>query len=432
MSPTARSTNPLEPFYSYAHEDEALRDELEKHLSNLKRQGYISTWHDRNISAGREWASVINEHLHTAHLILLLISPDFMASDYCYSIEMERALERHLAGEARVIPIILRPVDWEDAPFSGLQVLPEDGRPVSSSKWHSLDEALLNVVKGIRKALKDLSSSRTPALSSSASSISKTPQKTSTSLTWNVPYRRNPFFTGREQVLTQLHEKLIRAKNAALTQSRLGGIGKTQLAVEYAYRYRDEYSYVLWVSAASRDVMIVDFVGLAHLLQLPEMDEQDQYIVIKAVKRWFASHRKWLLILDNADDLIMVDDFLPIESNGHILFTTRAQATGAIAEVIEVEKMNILEGALLLLRRARFISADASLEQADQKSRALAEAIINELDGLPLALDQAGAYIEETQCSLLVYLDFYRAYRKELLKRRSTLRSDHPESVATT
>src|SRR5205823_6498299 len=115
-------------FYSYAHADEALRNELEKHLSTLKRQGYITDWHDRNISAGWEWASAIDEHLNTAQVILLLVSSDFIASDYCYSIEMTRALERHTTGDACVIPIILRSVDWEDAPFGKLQALPTEGR----------------------------------------------------------------------------------------------------------------------------------------------------------------------------------------------------------------------------------------------------------------------------------------------------------------
>src|SRR5205085_5289211 len=102
---TTEPVQSIELFYSYAHEDERLRKELEKHLALMKRQKLISAWHDRNIGAGTEWANEIDTHLNTARIILLLISPDFIASDYCYSIEMTRALERHKAGEARVIPI---------------------------------------------------------------------------------------------------------------------------------------------------------------------------------------------------------------------------------------------------------------------------------------------------------------------------------------
>src|SRR6266849_10426858 len=112
MSLTPKPTKALEVFFSYAHKDQRLRDQLETHLSLLKREGLISSWHDRKIGAGQEWAGQIDNHLNTAHIILLLVSPDFMASDYCYDIEMTQALARHEAGEARIIPIILRPVDW--------------------------------------------------------------------------------------------------------------------------------------------------------------------------------------------------------------------------------------------------------------------------------------------------------------------------------
>jgi len=124
-------TRTIKIFYTYAHADNKLRNELEKHLSLLKRQGEISAWHDREIGAGQEWAKEIDVHLNDADVILLLVSPDFMASDYCYDIEVKRALERHDAGEARVIPVILRPVDWHEAPFGKLKPLLTDGKPIS-------------------------------------------------------------------------------------------------------------------------------------------------------------------------------------------------------------------------------------------------------------------------------------------------------------
>ena len=139
-------------FYCYAHEDRALRDELEKHLSPLKRMGQITEWHDRDIQAGTNWAQEIKTHLNTASIILLLVSPDFMSSDYCWSVEMTRALERHKSGEARVIPIILRRCDWEETPIGELQALPPEGKPISL--WTDKDEAFWNVIKGIRATVK--------------------------------------------------------------------------------------------------------------------------------------------------------------------------------------------------------------------------------------------------------------------------------------
>lgn len=120
----------VEVFFSYSHKDEDLRNELEIHLAVLKRQGVISTWHDRRITAGDEFADKISCHLESADIILLLVSPYFIASDYCYEVEMKRALERHDAGEARVIPVILHPCYWHGAPFGRLLAVPSDGKPV--------------------------------------------------------------------------------------------------------------------------------------------------------------------------------------------------------------------------------------------------------------------------------------------------------------
>jgi hypothetical protein len=136
-------------FYSYAHEDEVLRDKLATHLKILQRQKKIEVWYDREIGAGAEWEAEVKHHLENDDIILLLISPDFIASDFCYDIEMQRAIERHDAGKAVVIPVILRPTDWGGAPFSKLQALPKDGKPVT--RWSDQDEAFTNIAEGVRK-----------------------------------------------------------------------------------------------------------------------------------------------------------------------------------------------------------------------------------------------------------------------------------------
>ena len=147
--------NSIEIFYSYSHEDESLRNTLDKHLALLKRQNLISGWFDREISAGEEFEGEIAEHLNKSQIILLLVSADFIASDYCYGTEMMQALERRKRGEARVIPVILRPVDWHSAPFGKLKALPKDGKAITT--WANRDEAFLDVAKGIRKIVEDLS-----------------------------------------------------------------------------------------------------------------------------------------------------------------------------------------------------------------------------------------------------------------------------------
>lgn len=138
-------------FISYAHTDEPYRIELEKHLSNLRDQKLITDWHDRKIVPGQNWAREIDSHLETASVMLLLVSSDFMHSRYCSEREMARALARHDEGDAVVIPVIIRPVDFQDAPFSHLQALPTDAKPVS--RWDDHDEAWVDVVRGIRKVI---------------------------------------------------------------------------------------------------------------------------------------------------------------------------------------------------------------------------------------------------------------------------------------
>lgn len=147
-------------FFCYAHEDEALLNKLKTQLRPLQRDGLIDVWYDRDISAGAEWEQEIRKHLNDAQIILLLISPDFMNSEYCYGIEMKRALERHERGEARVIPVILEYVYWQIAPLIKLQALPTDAEPILSKNWYSQNEALYNIVQGVKKVVGEIRKGR--------------------------------------------------------------------------------------------------------------------------------------------------------------------------------------------------------------------------------------------------------------------------------
>lgn len=251
--------NPIEVFLSYSHRDERLRVKLENHLKILERQGLISGWHDRRITAGSEWAGKIDEHLNTAHVILLLVSDEFLASDYCYDIEMKRALERHENREARVIPIILRPCLWQSAPFGKLQALP-GGCPVTD--WPNRDKAFLDIAKGIKTAVEEInakpSTGSPPPSAVSTASLDQAPTASDASTAsldqlptasaastasphqapprsriWNIPHLRNPNFTGREEELAALCASLVAGETAALVSAQaihgLGGVGKTQL-----------------------------------------------------------------------------------------------------------------------------------------------------------------------------------------------------------
>src|SRR6266849_6391413 len=150
----AELVSTIKIFYCYAHEDDDFREQLVRHLSPLQRLRQITGWFDRNIQAGTDWEQEVGTHLDSSSIILLLISADFIASDYCYTIEMKLALEKHKAGTACVIPIILRPVAWEETPIGGLPALPTGKKPIT--KWANRDEAWLNVVQGISEVVRTL------------------------------------------------------------------------------------------------------------------------------------------------------------------------------------------------------------------------------------------------------------------------------------
>jgi SEFIR domain len=178
---------------------------------------------------------------------------------------------------------------------------------------------------------------------------------------WLVPYPRNPFFTGRGQALVDLQQALAKRKSAAL--SGLGGLGKTQTAVEYAYRHRADYAAIFWIRAETRELLLADLAALAAPLNLPSAAAKEQEAAVAEVRQWLEANPGWLLILDNLDDLGLAKGILPRDSEGHLLLTTRARALGGLAERIDLDEMQPEEGALLLLRRAKLIDA---ANQADQ------------------------------------------------------------------
>ena len=228
MSLTPKPTKALEVFFSYAHKDQRLRDQLETQLSLLKREGLISSWHDRKIGAGEEWAGKIDTHLNTAQIILLLVSADFIASDYCYDIEMKRALERHETGEARVIPVILRRADWKSAPFGKLQALPQNGKPVAS--WAKRDEAFFDVARGIREIVEKLSTK---------SDMPHNLPSTSRGIVGFPPLTDPKTIQQRKSVVEDVYGRLTQPDISAIVLTGIGGVGKSTLAA-LVYRYAQE------------------------------------------------------------------------------------------------------------------------------------------------------------------------------------------------
>ena len=214
---------------------------------------------------------------------------------------------------------------------------------------------------------------------------------------WMVPFVRNRYFTGREHLLESLRSRL--SASASIKQSQapkiqaisgLGGVGKTQTALEYAYRYRHAYRYVLWLTATDEATLLADVSQVVMQLHLPGADSQEQQQQIASLLHCLVQQRDWLLILDNADDLELVTPFLQRgqSDNGTILLTTRNREASFQLALVDVDTLGQQEGSLLLLRRAGVLKSDDTLKQASPQQSAMAAQLVTELDGLPLALDR--------------------------------------------
>jgi tetratricopeptide (TPR) repeat protein len=249
---------------------------------------------------------------------------------------------------------------------------------------------------------------------------------------WLMPIRENHFFTGREDILHQLQDILPFRQAAALTG--LGGMGKTQIAAHYAFSHQNEYRAVLWCLADRIESLNLGLVAIARTLGLPKAPEQR--FTIAAVKDWLATHTHWLLILDNADELQIVGDLTALAKDEarHVLLTTRTIVPAPFAQSVAVHEMSRNEGIRFLLCRALDKARDKDGVVRDYKftDKINAGKLVDILGALPLTLDQAGAYIRETQCGLAGYLDRYRTGGHALLRERGMLycSQDHPESLA--
>jgi len=246
----------------------------------------------------------------------------------------------------------------------------------------------------------------------------------------NVPLQ-NPFFTGREIYIEKLHEALKSDGAAALSQpqaiSGYGGIGKTETAIKYAHKYKNEYKEVFWVNADSTESLISSFVNIAGLLNLSVKDNKEQDLIVDAVKHRLETDSGWLLIFDNADNPKLVKDFIPLLPKGHIILTSRAQIFSnlGIMDPIKMDEMSPDESKkFLLIRTGR---NKHPLEQIEIDA---IEQLGEKLDHFPLALEQAGAYIYEKSSTFNDYLISYRKRGIELLEKTKSDR--YLKTVATT
>jgi len=238
---------------------------------------------------------------------------------------------------------------------------------------------------------------------------------------WNVPHHLNPNFTGRKDILSNLRLSLTSGELTTWKQAvtGMGGVGKTQLAVQYIYIHKTDYKVIWWIRSKEPAAMAADYADLAASLDLPEKDSSDQRKIIKAVKRWLEHYSGWLLIFDNVQDPREICNYLPKVGAGHLIITSRHPHWSGVSKLLPVEIFDRPE------------SIDFLCKRTGQDNRKAADTLADKLGDLPLALEQAGAYIETTGIMLTDYQELFQYRRKELWD-DETPPLDYPDSVAAT
>lgn len=403
-------------FISYAHQDQ----QQAKWMSQqLEEAGYSTILPDRNLLPEGDAIPQIDNAARQAKRTIAVLSPHSLASAFTQS-EWEAALHQDPTGaQGLLLPVrvLLCDVGGLLAPLTYIDLVGQEDK----------EEARKIFLSGIAQTPKTLKPAEISSLvipTEQSRFGEPFPEH------WNVARRHAPYFTGRDEQIQRIFRAFVTRDEAQVPEPQalvgLGGLGKTQTAAEYAYRYRKHYKAVFWARADNKENLKADYHSLIDLLGLPKEENP-----IETMQRWFTSHSDWLLILDNADDLKIIDPFLPRSQPGHVLLTTRVRAASNVAQPLLLEPLNSDDGALCILRRAGSIPRTGQLGDASPSRTKAAKRIAELMDGLPLALEQAGAYIEDTGNTESRYLKIYEEFRAQVLQRQFGALPNYPLPVAT-
>jgi tetratricopeptide (TPR) repeat protein len=395
-------------FISYNKADRAWAEWI---AWQLEEEGYTTTNQAWDFRPGSNFILEMQQAASETERTIAVLSPDYLSAKFTQS-EWAAAFVQDPTSEKA----ILLPVRVRECEIKGLLT------PIVYIDLFKLDEeaakdALLAGVK--RERAKPAKAPGFPG-KPSRPGIEKPRFPGALPSIWNIPHGRNPNFTGREELLSSIRDALASGQPAALTQAirGLGGVGKTQLALEYSYRYGSDYDVVWWIRSEEPTTLASDYASLAAKLDLPEKAATEQRVIVQAVKDRLRQSKNWLLIFDNAPDADSVRDYIPGGNAGHTLVTSRYPNWRGLAQPLSVQVMQPDEAIEFLLKRT------------DDKDAAAAKLLAEAIGYLPLALEQAGAYIEATGCTLSHYLNLFNEKQKELLQRGKP--SNYEDTVATT
>ena len=377
-------------FLSYASADKAAVEALAYKLRDEEElRVFLDAW---ELVPGAPWQDALEEALTASLTCAVFLGPQGFGP--WHSQEMRAALDQRDEKERkRVIPVLL--------PGASKDAVPRflAGRTAVDFRGGLDDEtAFARLVAGIRGVAPVSTPPPAPDTETTASGTLPA--------ICNVPHLRNPHFTGRDDLLDRLHRTLTSARPAALTQTLrgLGGVGKTQTALEYLYRHAADYDVVWWVAAEEQSTLGRDLAALAAELKLVAKGARDQEAAVAAARRWLEGHARWLLVFDNAEDPAALRDILPRGGAGHAIITSRRSDWGSVGS-LAVEPFERPDSVRFLESRGAGSETPAAGELAEV------------LGDLPLALEQAAAYLEETGIAAGRYLELFRKRRRDLLAR---------------
>jgi tetratricopeptide (TPR) repeat protein len=380
-------------FISYNKADRSWAEWIAWQLEEAKYSVVIQAWDFR---PGSSFVLEMDKAAKEAERTIAVLSDDYLNAEFTQSEWAVAFAKDPRSNKHALVPVLVRKCDVEGLLKPIVQI-----RLVDLDEQAAIKELLDGVLVGRRKpdkapefpGAKPRTIIKQPRFPGSLPSI------------WNVP-PHNPNFTGREDLLKKVRKALTSGQAAALTQAQaihgMGGVGKTQLATEYAYRHRGEYDVVWWVRAEEGTTLAADYARLAGELGLPEKGATEQEVVVEAVKRWLEREQGWLLVFDNATKPEDVSKYLPGGVKGHVLITSRNPNWKAVASKLPVLSFEQSEAVEFLLKIT---------EQGDEEA---AKELSEELGGLPLALAQAGAYIEANGVTIADYLKLFQSRREEL------------------
>jgi tetratricopeptide (TPR) repeat protein len=365
----------------------------------LEEAGYTTVLQAWDFRPGSNFVLDMQRASGEAKRTIAVLSPDYLSSRFTQP-EWAAAFAQDPTGEkGMLVPVRVRECD-----VKGL--LPQ----IVYIDLTGLDEgaAREKLLAGVRFE-RAKPATQPPFPGKAARAVARKPRFPGSPAMWNIPQGRNLNFTGREEMLAELRRALTAGGKAALTQTQaihgLGGVGKTQLAIECAYRRRADYSLVWWLRAEEPAALAGDYAAIAAALDLPQKDATEQSVTVAAVRRWLEENSGWLLVFDNAGEPADIRDYLPRSASGHAIITSRNPAWGAVANPLGVPVFERPTSVEFLLKR----TAQTDAEAAENLAKALGD--------LPLALEQAAAYIEATGESISGYLPMFRHRQAELLKR---------------